>query len=83
MLEYYNKFHSKHVQWGFIAHNILSTASQDICPSVKCKIPYVNRASKYSVYKVMSLEPAKRSGVPPGFLYFLWIYGFVHAAVEA
>jgi hypothetical protein len=39
---------------GFIAHNKLSTASQDIGLSVKCKIPYVNRALKYSVYKLMS-----------------------------
>ncbi len=47
MLEYmYNE--------GFIVHNILSTASQDIGLSVKFKIPYVNRASKYSVYKMMS-----------------------------
>ena len=30
---------------GFIAHNILCTASQDIGLSVKCKIPYVNCAS--------------------------------------
>jgi hypothetical protein len=68
---------------GFIAHNILSTASEDIGLSVKCKIPCENRASKCSVYEVMSYEPAKRSGFPTGLLYFLWIYNFILAAVEA
>jgi hypothetical protein len=41
---------------ALIAHNILLTASQDIDLLVKCKIPYVNSTSKYSVYtyRVMS-----------------------------
>jgi hypothetical protein len=34
---------------GFIAHNILCTASQDKVLLVKCKIPYVNCASRYSI----------------------------------
>ncbi len=68
---------------GFIFHNILSTAPQDICLSVKCKIPFVNCASKYSVYKVMSEEPVTRFGVPAGFIYFLWTLVFQKRAVEA
>jgi hypothetical protein len=35
---------------AFIAHNILCTASQDMDLSLRYKIPYVNCASKYSVY---------------------------------
>jgi hypothetical protein len=54
---------------------------------VKCKIPYVNCASRYSIYKLMSYELASLiklpTGVPVGFLYFLWTFGFPSAAVEA
>ncbi len=71
---------------GFVAHNILRTASQHMGLKLKLKIPYLNFASKYSVYKPMSKELAfllLLIRVPTGFLYFLWTYGFASAAVEA
>jgi hypothetical protein len=71
---------------GFIAQNILCTASQDIGLFVKCKISYVNCASMYSIYKLMSEELASLklpTGVPAGSLYFLWTHGFPSTAVEA
>ncbi len=42
---------------GLLAHNILRAASQDTSLSVKCKIPYVNCASRYStIYKLNVLR---------------------------
>ncbi len=43
---------------GFVAQNILRASSQSIGLKLKYKIFYVNAASKYSVYKLMSYVPA-------------------------
>ncbi len=63
---------------GFIAHKLLCTASQDIGLLVKCKIPYLNCASRYSICKLMSLElfsliaASLRSGWFPLFSLDIW-----------
>jgi hypothetical protein len=76
---------------GFIAHNILITASQDMDTHRCIEISYITDCE--AVWHLFYIETnvgieqlaslALPICVPAGFLYFLWTYGFASAAVEA